>query len=264
MSMSFEDLVQMIEEIAPLELQEPWDNSGVQIVVSDKTICRVLTCLEITDQIIAEAESKVVDVIITHHPLIFSPLKSIDYRTPTGAVLEKLAALRISVYSCHTPFDKIIGGNNDYIADMIGLKDTGALSFDGQLEMIGRVGQFADQLTLAEAIEVIKKKLGIEYIHTVGAMETKVKTVAVCTGSGSDLLDTVANNGCQLFITGDVKYHDAQKARALGLCLIDAGHYGTERFFGENFSTHLINKVGNKIEILNSQVNIDPFDFEAY
>ncbi|MCQ4635947.1 Nif3-like dinuclear metal center hexameric protein [Anaerovorax odorimutans] len=262
MAMKLEDVVAVIEEIANPDTQESWDNSGVQLAAGPVEIHRVLTTLEITDAVIEEAEEEDVDLIVTHHPLIFGSLKSVDYRDMTGSYIVKLLNMGISVYSCHTPFDKLAGGNNDFLADLIGLKDTSGFSSGSDLDMIGRVGQLEEEMSLVSMLDLLSEKLEMdpEQFRAVGKPDSAIKTVGICTGAGADLMDLAAANGCQLFITGDLKYHDAQKAKALGMAVIDAGHYGTEKSFAGNFADKLMGKTAGQIEVLESDVDIDPFE----
>ena len=121
--MRAEKLADVIEAVSPLELQEPWDNSGYQIKISGNNITKVLVAMEITDKVIEEAEENCVEAIVTHHPLIFGTLKCIDDKDITGNYIAELLKRRISVYSSHTPFDKCRGGNNDYLAGLLHLCD---------------------------------------------------------------------------------------------------------------------------------------------
>ena len=117
-------------------------------------------------------------------------------------------------------------------------------------------------MTLVEALDLLSVKLEMdpEQFRAVGKPDSVIKTVGICTGAGADLMELAAANGCQLFVTGDLKYHDAQKAKALGLAVIDAGHYGTEKSFAGNFADKLIEKTGGQIQVLASDVDIDPFE----
>lgn len=262
MAMKLEEIIQVIEKIAPVEMQESWDNSGIQIAVDDREINRVLTALEITGEIIQEAIDENVDMIITHHPLIFGGIKSVDFRDMTGSYIVKLINSGISVYSTHTPFDKTEGGNNDYLAELIGLRDISGFTDGNEIDMIGRVGMLPHPVQLASIADLLIEQLEIEpeQLRCVGYPEQLITTVGLCTGAGADLMDLAVANGCQLFITGDLKYHDAQKAKAMGLAVIDAGHYGTEKTFNDNFAEKLRAVTENCIEIIESKVDIDPFN----
>lgn len=261
MAMRFEEVVQAIESIAPKYIQESWDNSGIQIATGKLEIERVLTSLELTDEIAEEAIREDVDMIITHHPLIFGGIKSVDFRDVTGSIILKLINAGISVYSSHTPFDKIEGGNNDYLAELMGLRDISGFTCGDDVEMIGRIGNLPQPMNLASIAAMLAEGLDVdeEQIRFVGNPDQLIHTIGMCTGAGADLMDLAIDNGCQLFVTGDVKYHDAQNAKAKGIAVIDAGHYGTEKTFAENFADKLRMSTGDKIEVIESKVDIDPF-----
>lgn len=259
--MKLEKMITLLEEIAPSDTQESWDNSGVQLAAGPLEIRKVLLTLEITDAVIEEAAEENADMIITHHPLIFAGIKTVDYRNVIGSYIVKLLNMGISVYSCHTPFDKLAGGNNDFLAELIGLQDVEGFCADGTVDMIGRVGTLAKPMTLEAMHKFLAKKLKLKQsqIRAVGKGDMSIQKVGICTGAGADLMRLAMENGCQLFITGDVKYHEAQDAAAHGLALLDAGHYGTEKSFAANFAKKLAEKTDGKIEILESNVDIDPF-----
>lgn len=262
MAMKLEELTGIMDDIAPVCTQESWDNSGIQLAAGPLEIHRVLTSLEITAGVIEEAAEESIDLIVTHHPLIFGGLKSVDYRDMIGSYIVKLLNLGISVYSSHTPFDKAVGGNNDFLAHQIGLQNvTGFHTADG-FNMIGRTGLLPEPVTLVSMLDLLAEKLNMdpEQIRAVGRPDFLITRAGICTGAGADLMELAAENGCQLFITGDLKYHDAQRAKALGISVIDAGHYGTEKSFAENFAAQLKEKIGESIEILQSNVDIDPFE----
>jgi GTP cyclohydrolase I len=115
------DIADIIETIAPVSLQETWDNSGLIIGFDDRKIRRILTCLEIDESVADEAVDMGADMIISHHPLIFSGIRKLNYRESYDRAVMKLISGKISVYSCHTPFDKVKGGNNDILAGRLGL-----------------------------------------------------------------------------------------------------------------------------------------------
>lgn len=259
--MKWKKLIAEIEEIAPLELQESWDNSGVQLLWEEKEIKRVLVAMEITGDVVSEAIYGDIDLIITHHPLIFGGIRSVDYRYGAGKYIAKLAEKKIAVYSSHTPFDKAKGGNNDYIADMLGLKDIVPFTKDGVKEPIGRVGRLTWEMKLEQLVEQLAEIMEMEpgQLRFAGKPETAVEFIGICTGAGADLMDLAAESGCDVLITGDLKYHQAQDALEKGFSVIDAGHYGTEKYFTDNFTEKLYERTKGQIEIFKSEVNLNPF-----
>ncbi len=261
MAMKFDDVINAIENIAPKYLQESWDNSGIQIATGKMEIEKILTSLELTDEIVEEAIREDADMIVTHHPLIFGGIKSVDFRDPIGSMILKLINAGISVYSSHTPFDKIEGGNNDYLAGIIGLRDISGFTSGNEVEMIGRVGILPYPAMLSTVVDLVAEGLNLDasQIRFTGDPNQLITTVGLCTGAGADLMDLAAENGCQLFITGDLKYHDAQNAKAKGIAVIDAGHYGTEKSFADNFADKLRNITAGQVDVIESKVDIDPF-----
>lgn len=263
--MKTEKLLDILNEIAPLSTQESWDNSGIQIMMKS-SIRKILITLEITEAVIEEAKSEGADMIISHHPLImssFDPVKNLAIDDPRGRNIISLISEGISVYSSHTPFDMADGGNNDYMARKLDLYDVNGFETECGMNMIGRTGYFQEPVTPFELAEMISEVLDIEKtkIRITGQDDQLLSKAGICTGAGSDLMIDAFKNGCDVFITGDVKYHDAQNALAMGLCLIDAGHYGTEKTFADNFADILKAATEDEdIEIISSNVNTDPFN----
>lgn len=257
--MKLNAFIKLIEKTAPLTLQEDWDNSGLQIRTKD-VVKRVLVALDVTDEIIDEAIDNSCDMILSHHPLIFNQMKQIDNKDIVGYYIEKLMRNNISVYSSHTPFDKCKGGNNDYLAKLLGLSNIKVMS--GDEAGFTRTGKLKDELKLKDIIDLADSKLGINknFIKLVGEPDKKVKKIGLCTGAGADFIELAIKNKCDLYITGDVKYHDALNAKEKGISVLDLGHYGTEYIFKENMIKLLLDtKTKNLPELVMSRVNTNPF-----
>lgn len=267
------DIASVIEKIAPRGLQETWDNSGFQIEFGDTSADRVLTCLELNMDILREAQALSCSMIVTHHPLIFSGIRKINSGDAEGDMIIELIKSGISVYSCHTPFDKAKGGNNDMLARAIGLVSLKNLAGENVEEPekmmernsmfdIGRIGKFRNAVSVSEAAEMLCENLDIDRhkIRWTGNPGRTVKTVGICTGAGIEFAEAAASKGCELFITGDIKHHEAQKAETMGIAVIDAGHYGTEKSFGENMRSLLQKHLGGKAEIFAASRSTDPFE----
>lgn len=266
-------IADVIESIAPIQLQEPWDNSGIIIGFRDETVKKILTCLELNEAVVKEAEDCGADMIITHHPLIFGSIKSLCTCNYKDRLIMRLIKNGMSVYSCHTPFDKVKGGNNDIIAekiDLISIKNLNGEDVEAASKMaakadeadIGRIGKFKTPINLKDVINIVTDNLNLSMrqLRVTGDLNKEITKVGICTGAGADLIGMAVKQGCQLFITGDVKYHEAQTAVEEGICIIDAGHYGTEKFFGEEMKNKLQKKLGNNVEIIVSSVDLDPFE----
>ena len=218
-------------------------------------------------------------MIVTHHPLLFSGIKKLTDEDPAGRLIRQLVKQDIAVYSCHTPFDKTKGGNNDVLAGVLKLSNVRNLAGEkvGSPEDmvmrkeeadIGRCGEFRRPISVEELVERLSEGLGIrpESIRIAtgdregaAGSELRFHKAGLCTGAGADLLPMAQKLGCDVFVTGDVKYHEAQEAAAYGICLIDAGHYGTEKLFGKTMQSILASMLPARVEVLASGVDLDPF-----
>ena len=265
MAIRIDELIDQLRVIAPRELEEDWDNGGFQINMGKEKIERVLVCLEITNAVIAEAVKRRADFLVTHHPLLMEKIDVVDAGTLTGNYIIQLVRQGISVYTAHTSFDSVFGGNNDYLADLLNLKKVRRLKLWtplGDKEIIGRMGSFETPMSLKAAADLVESVLNLtKPPKIVGNPDATIVEVAISTGSAGDSIDAAIRNCCDLLITGDVRHHQAQKAREMGLNIIDAGHYGTEYIFVKNFVEKLRKSVQNQVEILESNVIVDPFDF---
>ncbi len=270
--MKVSDIVNTVEKIAPKALQEVWDNSGLLIGFESKVVKNILTCLEINKSVLSEVKAKHCEMIITHHPLIFSGVKNICDCDNTGSIIMNLIENGISVYSSHTPFDKVKGGNNDFLAKCIGLSSVKNLNGDdvGNAEKmterpteadLGRIGKLKKGMSLRDMMLNVCDSLGLRQsqIRVSGCLDDEIKNVGVCCGSGAEFFKAAKKMGCDLFITGDVKYHQAQEAAADGLCIIDAGHYGTEKSFAVNMKEKLDKELDGSVKVIESETDLDPF-----
>ncbi|MDD2217524.1 MAG: Nif3-like dinuclear metal center hexameric protein [Eubacteriales bacterium] len=255
-------LISILNEIAPPELAEAWDNCGFQIRTGKEDYSKILICLEITNAIIEQAKSLDADIIITHHPLLFSPIKNVDSRNVVGNYVIELIRNDISVFSLHTNFDKAQQGNNTYMAKLLDLQNIEFMrTGSGPYDYMGCTGEFRQEITVKDVISKICSALEIKEsdIRCVTNDHGHIKKIALCTGAGAEFIDIMPQLGCSLYITGDVKYHDAQKAKELSISLIDAGHYGTEAIFVDNLCEQLKMRIGTETRIIASKLNINPF-----
>lgn len=259
---SIQKALEAIRDVAPEHLQESWDNSGIQILTDpDQEVYSILTCLEINDDVVSEAVEKKVDLIVTHHPLYFSKLSSVRADDVIGSQTVQLIRHSISLYSAHTSFDSAEHGTNQDLAEKIGL--------DGIVPMypseinpsagMGRYGIYQEPLSFEEFKQRVTDICGKSLIRVAGAAPELVKTVALCTGAGSEFMDDALTNGADVYLTGDVKYHEARHACDLGMCVIDAGHYGTEILFAENMASLLRSVLKDDVQIFVSETDINPF-----
>lgn len=368
MSLSIQQVIQLIEDLAPKELAEDWDNVGLQIGSYDQRVNKILVTLGVNQSVMEEAVAKEVDLIISHHPVIFNSLSQVRYDTDTGKIIKTAVENEINVYVAHTNYDVAKGGLNDLLAEKLGLQEVQVLqpTFEdelkklvvfipetdvvkirdaitsagagaignysdctfqvagtgtfkplaetdphigqqGQLEEtqevrletivpvsklnkvlnklksahpyeevaydlysvditgekmgLGRIGKLGGILPFPEFIEKVKQELAVEDLRIVEPEKPEIETIALCSGSGADLIKTANFNGADILLTGDLKYHEAELAAELGLGVVDAGHYGTEIIMQQGIQKYLINKIEEKglseIEIVSSETDKD-------
>ena len=257
--------MEALDAIAPPEWAEDWDNSGIQLLCSEAEVERVLICLDVTQEVLEEANRVSAQWIVSHHPLLFEPLGNLDIRTPLGRKVAWLIQHQISVYSAHMTYDKAPWGNSGQLANRLQLKDKKPLPGAGKgtpEDWSYLTGNLPKGMTVTELIHVLETDGGIlpGAIKVAGPKDVVLHKVAVVAGSGGDLLQTCIAEQCQCLITGDVKYHQALEGVEAGLVVVDAGHFATEVGFVESFAQELQQRTGNQINIIKSKATKDPWN----
>ena len=218
--MQVKEMLDFLYTVAPKELAEDFDNVGLLIGDENAEISRVVVTLDCFDEVIDRAEDLGANLIVTHHPIIFNPLKSVT----SDSLVYKLISKGISVISMHTNLDKSQGGVNDALCDALGLYDVEKLtSSDGFSLRKGYLDQPEDPYSFAKHI---KEALGGAVKFVAG--DRDITTVAVCGGSGGDFLWDAVSSGADALVTADIKHHLFIEAGRLGISLYDAGHFNTE------------------------------------
>jgi dinuclear metal center YbgI/SA1388 family protein len=364
------DIISIMEKIAPSGLAEGWDNSGLQVGNRDWPVKKIWIALDPTLNVVDAACKNKVDLLVTHHPLIFSPVKSIDYGSVTGSVIHKAVKSGLAVFSAHTNLDSAQNGLNDHLAFKIGLKNirplcvsenqgkckfvvyvpsghehnimksifetkagvigsytccsfrvsgkgtfrpgssakpfTGKIGeisdvdeiriesvvhkedvpeliehvrkchpyetmaydvyplseYENKLSGMGRVGELIEKTELYVLAEKIKDKLGLKNVKISGNPRLSVTHAAVCSGSGSSLIKDFIKSEAQVYITGDLRYHDARTSEAEGRGLIDIGHFASEHIIVEELAKRLKNmtrKAGYDVSVKACGIERDPF-----
>lgn len=235
--MKIADLITWFENWANPAWQESWDNCGWQIEPGVlEQPARVLVCLTPTLAVMQEAialqnAGTAVNLIFAHHPLIFSPLKSLR----TGDAIAEIARLafthQVGVYTAHTNFDQVEDGTADVLAQLLGLKQVTPVVPKQEKLGYGRVGKLDPAVTLQELLTQIQTLLAPpDLIFSPTAdLQQNIERVAVLGGSGASFISAVVKTGAQAYLTSDCKFHQFQESRDRGLILLDAGHYATER-----------------------------------
>lgn len=218
------DVLEYIEQLAPSELAEEWDNAGLLLGSRNRPVSKIMVCLDVTSAALEAAVDQKVDLIVTHHPMIFKGLKRINEDNIKGKQLYTAISNGICVISAHTNLDHADNGVNAKLAEALRLMNTVLLG-----KGPGRLGSLKERMGFDHFIAYVKERLDVPFVRTVGNAVSGVSRVAVFSGSFDDDLDVLMGSGADAVVTGDLKYHTALDAREAGLCLVDAGHYGTER-----------------------------------
>ena len=214
------NIYDFIDSIAPFEKQCEWDNSGLLIGNPCREISKIGVVLDITADAVKYAAERGIELIVSHHPVIFRPVKSfLD-----GDVSYMLAANGISAICAHTSLDCANGGVNDVLAETLGFKNPVPLSDSGEASMIRKV--VIDE-TEADALAILVADRLSTGVQLADCGKT-IDTVALCGGAGGDFISAVAESGCDAYITGEAKHHEFLAAKELGVTLIAAGHFETE------------------------------------
>ena len=227
------DLCMFLDSFAPPALAAEWDNVGLLIGDTAQKTERVMTCLTITPAAAAEAIRERADLIITHHPLPFKPLKRLTADRPAGRILLDLIRAGVAIHSPHTAFDSAATGINQQLAQGLGLTQIQPLEPAEGLSAdlgSGRWGTLPHPQKLGQLAARLKQFLKIGGLHVVGDLQVPVARVAVACGSAGEFLEVAIERGCQVLVTGETRLHTCYDAKDRGAALLLAGHYASERF----------------------------------
>ena len=231
--MKCSEVVACLERIAPRCFAEKWDNVGLLAGREDKEIKKILLALDPTSEVVDEAAAWGADLLITHHPLIFSGIKSVTTNDFIGKRVFNLVFRDVCYYAMHTNFD--VMGMADAVADLLELEKCQVLdvTFQDEISMegIGRVGELSRTMSLEECARYVKDRCKLSCVRVFGNPEQLIDVVALIPGSGKSYIDLAEKKGAQAVITGDIDHHNGLDAIEKGLVIIDAGHYGLEKIF---------------------------------
>jgi dinuclear metal center YbgI/SA1388 family protein len=332
------DIINIMETLAPAALAADWDNVGLQLGDPGRPVRAIWVALDPIEAVVKAACRQNVDLLVTHHPLIFKPLRSLNFSSPAGSIIDLAVRGNLAIFAAHTNLDSALGGINDILADRIGLKDlmplvpagehrsfkivihtprglaqqisrvllgprgesgsqliqgssampvnginlnrnTDEILYEAQTRLeievcsgmlssvvrtltefqnshrirfniaplvspehksgIGRVGALESELDLKSLALMVKKNLQLPYLKFAGDPELSVKKVAICSGSGAGLLENFFDSGAEVYISGDLRYHDARDAEGAGLGLVDIGHFSSEHLIVEVLADRL-------------------------
>lgn len=222
--MRLNDWISEMEKIAPPELALDFDNPGLLISPETDEIQKVLIALDCSVEVAKEAAETGADLVLTHHPLFFSPVKHILKDDPETAAAWQLLTHGIGLYAAHTNLDAAEGGVNDMLLQCLRVRDIKKL----QPEELGRIGTLESPVTLSAFAETVEKTLAARVLVS-GDPDTTVRTVACVGGSGAEEMADAKRMGADVFLTGEMKHHEGLYAGVLGIPVIAAGHYETEK-----------------------------------
>jgi dinuclear metal center YbgI/SA1388 family protein len=265
-----DDIIGVVEQIAPLTLAEQWDNCGLQVGSRSQEVTKVWVALDPLLPVVDAAADQGVDLIITHHPLLFRSLKSIDLESAIGKVIALAVEHHIALYAAHTNLDSAYRGINTRLADMMGLNEMEPLipadvdsrhllDHDASLATgLGRIGWLDPPMTVGELVDPIKRSLNLTRLKIAGDKNLEIRRAAVCSGAGSSLMEAFLSSDAQVYISGDLRYHDARAVEEAGRALIDVGHFASELIVIDS----LVEQLRQAAKAANWGVSIDPCRLE--
>lgn len=224
------DIIKILEAQSPSEYAEDWDNVGLLVGRKNKNIKKIMLAVDATYEVCQAAVEGGVDMIITHHPMIFSKMNRVNDDTVLGNKILALVEAGIVCYAMHTNFDTK-GGMAKEAAAMLRLKNTEVLQETQNGEGLGQIGILKDAVPLDELACVVKESFDIEKVMVYGKADKSVEKIAICPGSGKSVIKTAIEKGADCLITGDIGHHEGLDALEMGLTIIDASHYGIEKLF---------------------------------
>ena len=239
------EIIQVIEATFPRGAALDFDNVGLLAGRTEKEVNRVYLALDATDHVIESAEKAGADMLITHHPRIFSPIKKVTDEDFIGRRILRLIQSDISYYAMHTNYDVL--GMAELSERILDIRNARVLDVtseeNGEEQGIGRIGNLEKPMSLAECCAHVRHSLKLGSLKVFGDMDRTVYRIAVSPGSGKSAIPVAIEKGADVLVTGDIGHHDGLDAVAQGLAVIDAGHYGTEYIFMDDMKQFLADKL---------------------
>ncbi len=260
--MKCNEIMEYLEALAPAHCACGWDNPGLLVGRREKEVRTILLTVDLDDAAVLKAKEEKADLVVSHHPLIFKPIKRVTDEDFIGSRLVSLIQADISYFAMHTNFDAAPGCMADIVAKRLGILSGEPLEVTGEENGIpfgiGKVGELEQPVTGIEFAKAVKEKFGLPGLTVYGdsGWEQKIfKRAAVCPGSGGSLIKAAITMGAQIMVTGDIGHHEGIDANAQGLTIFDAGHYGLEYVFMEYMERYLKEKLGDAVRLVKMPVH---------
>lgn len=226
--MKIRDIIAPIEEFAPLSLQESYDNSGLVVGrLDDELQGGVLLAVDVTEEVIEEAIEKGCGLIITHHPIIFHPLKRLNSASVVERCVEMAIRNNIALYACHTNLDSAPNGMSWRVGEMLGLQSMEVLQPTTENAGFGVVGTLAQPISETEFLKQVQKTFSVKALRHSTLLGRDVRRVAICTGAGASLMAEARRAECDIYLTADLKYNDFYTPDS-AFVVVDMGHFESE------------------------------------
>lgn len=256
--MIVQDVIDKLEKQSPVDAAMEWDNVGLLVGDATKEVEKIYIALDATDEVINHAIEAKADMLITHHPLIFSGMKRLTLDDFIGRRVISLVKNDIAYYALHTNFD--VYGMGALAQEALGLDDALPLDISHGEEGIGRIGNLAVPIKIRKLASDVKRKFNIDAVRVYGDVDSKVQKIAISPGSGKSEIDNAVEQGADVLITGDIGHHDGIDCVAKGMAVIDAGHYGLEHLFIDYMAYYLGEELaGSKVKIYKEEM-CNPYD----
>lgn len=264
--MKIQEIINFLNSKFPVILQEKYDNTGEQVAFYNKDIKNIMLAIDIDNSVLNESIDKKCNLVITHHPFLFKPLKKVITGDPSSELLIKILSNEITVHTVHTNLDKIFYNK---LGSLFDIEDEKLLiktdTIDNNEYGFGTIGNLKSPITLRDLLSIIKTKLNLDYLIYSGVDDKTIRSIAAINGAGGSVIEKILlENTVDCIITGDIGYHHCKTAINYGIPVIDAGHYGTEKILLNSLKDELDaflleNGCKDKLGIFISQDETNPF-----
>lgn len=262
------DVMAWLDAHAPFRYAADWDNSGLQVGDPGAEVARIMVALDVTPGTLTEAATSGCQCLVTHHPLIFQAFKALRFDQSPAVLIVNAIRNGIHLIAVHTNLDMACDGTNQQLARMLRLEGCSPLESDPRWQGeeryagLGAVGELPQVMTLEHFGAQLQRLFPGACLRLVGDNRRPVRQIALCTGSGAGLMEMAIARGCDVFVSGDFKYHEARRAEEAGLALVDLGHFTSERLIVEPLAEALRVAVASaavEVEILTAREEAEPF-----